>query len=145
MNKPDKQLTQTIFFFLLINILVIYLAYLFYPIFVVLGNQTFSTLIALFISALTLSLVQMGAASALESLARQQKLKLKMSHWILIRLFANTAALWLIARLAGLFELSHDYYSASYCSKKKINLPCFVFSTRKKSPPVLLSLRFSFS
>ncbi len=105
MNKPDKQLTQTIFFFLLINILVIYLAYLFYPIFVVLGNQTFSTLIALFISALTLSLVQMGAASALESLARQQKLKLKMSHWILIRLFANTAALWLIARLAGLLGL----------------------------------------
>jgi len=105
MNKPGKQLTQTVFFFLLINILVIYLAYLFYPIFVVLGNQTFSTLIALFISALTLSLVQMGAASALESLARQQKLKLKMSHWILIRLFANTAALWLVARLAGLLGL----------------------------------------
>ncbi len=98
MKKTDKTQVMFLLKMLLANGLVIYLAAYFYPGAVVLGNASLSSMAALLVTAILLTLI----ISQVEPLLKLTKVKLKSDFSMgIVYGLVNIIGLWIIARAAN--------------------------------------------
>lgn len=97
MKKTDKTQILLLFKMLIANGLIIYLAAYFYPGTVVLGNASLSSMAALIVTAILLTLI----ISQVEPLLKLTKVKLKGDFSLAVVYgLVNIIGLWIIARAA---------------------------------------------
>jgi hypothetical protein len=99
------ELGAIFFLTFIINSIVIYLANMFFPTMVVLGNARYTAFSALLISMFAVALVSTLAVPVVEGLVASARVKLGMMHWSVIYLLLNSAILWVVARYAEMFGL----------------------------------------
>lgn len=98
MKKTDKTQVMFLLKMLLANGLVIYLSAYFYPGAVVLGNASLSSIAALLVTAILLTLI----ISQVEPLLKLTKVKLKSDFSMgIVYGLVNIIGLWIIARAAN--------------------------------------------
>jgi len=95
-----NQLLAAFILFTVLTIVVLFLANLFFPASIVLGNHMVSMMGALLISSLTLSLIAVGATPLIESGSEAINIKLSNGQWMGIYWVINILAIWGIGRLA---------------------------------------------
>lgn len=95
MKKDNSPISQLWVYIFLVNVLVIYLASVVYPSFVVLGNNRIYSLASLILASLILTLI----LSQVRTVTKFLKLKIENNlTWFVTYAIANTVGLWLIAR-----------------------------------------------
>ncbi len=104
MNKKSTNLGLVLvisyFLIFLVNSLVIYLANLFFPRFVVLGTASITRLWAIIHSMSTLSLINVFAIPFVREYENKKGKMLDSKQWIIAYFLINFVGLWLIARFA---------------------------------------------
>jgi len=87
------------------NSVVIFLASLIFPSWVVLGNYFLPFFLALFFSMAIFSFYQAALPPFIKDISRQRNIKLSPNRWSVIYFFVNSIGLWIMARLANVFGL----------------------------------------
>ena len=87
------------------GMIVMFLANVFLPENVVLGNNIFSPGAALIYSMITFTLLSVGAVPVVEWVASNNKVQLTENMWMILYFFINFFALWIVARFAELLGL----------------------------------------
>lgn len=86
-------------------IITVFLANVFLPKQVVLGNNIFSPGAALIYSAITYGLLSVGAVPVVEWLSEKKETRLTENKWMLVWLVVNFFAFWIVARFAELLGM----------------------------------------
>ncbi len=86
-------------------IITVFLANVFLPNHVVLGNNIFSPGAALIYSMITYGLLSVGAVPVVEWLAEKRESHLTENKWMLVWFVVNFFAFWIVARFAELLGL----------------------------------------
>lgn len=95
-----KQLAMTFIAFFVIHSVVVYLANMFFPEDVVLGNHFFSPTMGLVYSMLPLTLLTVGCIPFIEYVAEKFNRTVSNMEWMVDYLLINTAGIWILARFA---------------------------------------------
>lgn len=95
-----SQLLAAFVLFTVLHALIIFVANMFFPASVVLGNNIISTTTALLMSSATLALIAVGATPLIESGSEAINWKLSNGQWMGTYLIINIFAIWAVARLA---------------------------------------------
>lgn len=104
MSSPT-QLGAVFLVMFVVNSIVMYLANMFFPYMVVLGNARYTAVSALLVSMFALTLILTLATPIIERVAAAANAKLEMMHWIGLYMLLNIVSLWTIARYAEVFGL----------------------------------------
>lgn len=95
-----SQLLAAFILFAVTHAVVFFLANLFFPGDVVLGNHVVSAVSALLVSSAVIALISVGATPVVESASESLKTKLSNGQWMGLYLLINVASVWILARLA---------------------------------------------
>lgn len=101
----SRQLALMYFVLLAINSFVIYVANMFFPENVVIGNMSLTSGWAIFLSMSMLSLIGILTVPLFEYVQEMRGSALEMPHWIGGYLVVNFVGIWLITRFAENFGL----------------------------------------
>lgn len=104
MSSPT-QLGAIFLVMFVVNSIVMYLANMFFPYMVVLGNARYTAVSALLVSMFALTLILTLATPLIERVAAAAHTKLEMMHWVGLYMLLNIVSLWTIARYAEVFGL----------------------------------------
>lgn len=99
-ENPGMLLFVTYLTLLVVNMLVVYLASMWFPQNVVLGTAHLSTFGALFLSMNFLALLGTFAIPFIREYERMKKKMLSNTHWMIKYFALNFVGLWVIARFA---------------------------------------------
>lgn len=104
-NNPGLILVSTYAVLYGINMLILYLAHLLFPQFVVLGTMTMNIVWALLHSMGVLTLLNTFAIPFVRELEHNRGHMFTPREWMLLYFAINTAGIWLIARVSEQFGL----------------------------------------
>jgi len=99
-NMSARQLSLLFLAFGVLHFVVVYLANMFFPAQVVLGNNIVSPLMALFYTVLPFTLLAVGAVPVIEYAGEIMKRSLSTMEWMIAYLVLNTVVFWGLARVA---------------------------------------------
>lgn len=95
-----RQLGLVFVAFFVVHAAVIYLANMFFPQLVVLGNHFFNPTLGLLYAVIPFTLVTVGSIPLIEHVGDAIKRKISNMEWMLYYFVINVAALWILARFA---------------------------------------------
>jgi len=87
------------------SVVVTLLASLFFPRAVVLGNHLLSPVMSAVYAMSVVSLIAVGVMPVAEYVAKQNKIKMTSTHWLVLYWVVNAGSLWLMGRFAELVGL----------------------------------------
>jgi hypothetical protein len=100
MKSSFKQLLTMFISFFVAQALIVYLAFMFFSSFVVLGNHFYSPIQSLLQSVFVMSLIAVGITPVMELLSERYQIKLQTKHWLVLYFVLNTVTVWFVARSA---------------------------------------------
>jgi hypothetical protein len=104
------------------SVVVTLLANLFFPKAVVLGNHLLSPLTGAVYAMAVVSLIAVGLMPVVEYVAKENKLKLTSTHWLVLYWVVNAVSLWLMGRFAELVGLGLNSWMVAVSLGFMINL-----------------------
>jgi hypothetical protein len=73
-----------------------------FPSSVIFGNEFVPAWMSLSVVSLVLSVLCVALMPVFEKVAKQEHIKLKTAHWMVLYYVVNTILIWMLARLAGI-------------------------------------------
>ena len=99
------QLTKLFAGFFLVNVIVVGIASMLLPDYVVLGNHLADPWVSLAQSMLIVTFLGVGAMPVIELVSGALRMKLSSAHWMAAYLVINAGAIWIVAKFAEMLGL----------------------------------------